>query len=75
MRSGFTESRDPCPECRATWECFCKCRNRMRLVAREIEAMEAVIDQARPVARSGAALLAEALAAFDAAVEARKGAP
>lgn len=64
----------PCRECGATWDCFCKCRERIRLVAAEIDAALAVVETARPI-RTASAMLSEAIAAYDAAVRAREGAP
>ncbi len=63
-----------CRECGAQWDCLCKCRERIRRVAAEIDAALVVVETARPV-RTASAMLSEALTAYDAAVRAREAAP
>ena len=74
MRLGDGHVDQACPECRAKWDCFCKCRERIRRVAAEIDAALVVVDTARPL-RTASTMLSEALSAYDAAVVARESAP
>jgi hypothetical protein len=74
VRLGDGTFETPCPACRATWDCFCKCRERIRLLARETDALLAVADAARDLS-STHPKLALLVARYDAAAAARKAAP
>ena len=65
---------EPCHLCGAKWDCLCKCRERIRLVAAEIDAALAVVDLARDCAQDSEPMR-RALATYDNAVAARAGAP
>jgi hypothetical protein len=76
MRLGDGIVETACPECGAKWDCLCKCRERIRLLAVEFDALLDVAVEARALVRiEGAQALGQAMARYDTAAEARKAAP